>query len=76
MLKRLKHPTPPRPVHAPHQWTKPVYCRHIQQCKADNNSPVLPSKEITLIQSIVGALLYYTFAVDPYMYLALNEVSL
>ena len=36
----------------------------------------LPEKEIKVIQSIVGALLYYTCAVDPSMYPALNEVSL
>ena len=76
LLKKLKHPQPPRPVHAPHQWTKPVYGRHIQQCTADDTSPLLQPKEITLIQSIVGALLYYTRAVDPSMYPALNEVSL
>ena len=41
-----------------------------------DTSPHLPTKEIKIIQSIVGALLYYTRAVDPSMYPALNEASL
>ena len=76
LLKRLSHPTPTRPLHAPHQWSKPVFGRHIQTGTAGDTSPPLPTKEIKIIQSIVGALLYYTHAVDPSMYPALNEVSL
>ena len=53
-----------------------MFGRHIQPGTAENTSPPLPTKEIKIIQSIVGALLYYTRAVDPSMYPALNEVSL
>ena len=30
LLKRLAHPTPSRPVHAPHEWNKPIFGRYIQ----------------------------------------------
>ena len=53
-----------------------MFGRHIQHGTAEDNSPRLPSSQTKLIQSIVGALLYYTRAVDPTMYPALNEVSL
>ena len=76
LLQKLAHPKPRKPVHAPHEWNKPVFGRHIQQGTAEDTSPRLPASQTTLIQSIVGALLYYTRAVDPTMYPALNEVSL
>ena len=76
LLKRLAHPKPPRPVHAPHQWNKPVFGQHIQTGTDHDNSAKLPTTEIKVIQSIVGAVLYYTRAVDPTMYPALNEASL
>ena len=76
LLTRLAHPTPKRPVHAPHSWTVPVYGWHIQQSIQPDNFAYLPANEITKIQLIIGALLYYTGAVDPPMYPALNKVSL
>ena len=53
-----------------------MFGRHIQPGTAEDTSPHLPTKEIKIIQSIVGALLYYTCAVDLSMYPVLNEVSL
>ena len=41
LLKRLAHPTPPRPVHAPHQWNKPVFGWHIQTGTDDDMSEEL-----------------------------------
>ena len=76
LLKRLTHPKPLPPVHAPHQLNKPVFGWHIQTGTDDDTVPNLPTKEIKVIQSIIGALLYYTRAVDPSIYPALNEVSL
>ena len=71
----MNHKQPERPVHAPHKWATPIYGRHIQQSTPiDSTSLLLPSQNI-LVQSIVGALLYYTRAVDPSMYPAINEIS-
>ena len=76
LLHRLKHTKPRQPVHAPHVWSKPVFGRHIQQGTPSDASPFLSSSDKKLVQSVVGALLYYTRAVDPSMYPALNEVSI
>ncbi len=75
LLTRLAHPPPRRPRHAPHAWAQPVFGRHIQSGTPSDTSPMLPTGDIKTIQSIVGALLYYTRAVDPSMYPALNEIS-
>ena len=72
---RLAHPSPRKPCHTPHTWSHPVFGRHIQSGTASDTSPLLPNKDIKTIQSIVGVLLYYTWAVDPSIYPALNEVS-
>ena len=76
LLTRLNHPTPQRPVHAPHDWNSPIYGRHIQKGIDDDTSEYLPTTDISRTQSIVGALLYYTRAVDPTMHPGLNEVSI
>ena len=76
LLHRVAHNCPIKPVHAPHKWNKPIFGRHIQQGTPLDNTPLLPKEEIKLIQSIIGALLYYTRAVDPSMYPALNEISI
>ena len=75
LLTRLAHPPPSRPRHAPHAWAQPVFGRHVQSGTPSDTSPLLPIRDIKTIQSIVGALLYYTRAVDPSMYPALNEIS-
>ena len=76
LLNRLAHQRPTRPVHALHEWTNPVFGRYIQPSTPEDTSTRLPDTDIKIIQSIIGALLYYTRAVDPSMHPALNEVSL
>ena len=76
LLQRLAHQRPTRPVHEPHTWTKPVFGRYVQPSTPEDTSTRLPNTDTKIIQSIVGALLYYTRAVDPSMYPALNEASL
>ena len=75
LLTCLAHPMPSHPRHALHAWSQPVFGRHIQHGKPSDSSSHLPAKDMKTIQSIVGALLYYTRAVDPSMYPALNEIS-
>ena len=76
LLKKLNHIKPERPVHAPHKWAVPIYGRHIQPSTPIDASNSLPPSKTKLVQSVVGALLYYTRAVDPSMYPALNEISI
>ena len=75
LLTRLAHPPPSKPRHAPHAWSQPIFGRHIQHGTQSDSSSLLPTKDIKTIQSIIGALFYYTRAVDPSMYPALNEIS-
>ena len=75
ILRPVLHDRPSRPVHAPKKWTKPIFSRHIQQCTPTDTTSLLPKDDIKLIKSIIRALLYYTRAVDPSMYPALNEIS-
>jgi hypothetical protein len=75
-LHKFQHKSPPRPVHAPHQWSQPVYGRTVQYAPPADDSDLLQTKsEITRIQSIVGTFLYYAQAIDSTMLVALNELS-
>jgi hypothetical protein len=74
MLKKLQHPKPKKPQHAPHQWTVPTYGRRLQMAPIDKTTP-LPPKGIRCVQSIIGSILYYARAVDPTMLPALNGIS-
>jgi len=75
LLLRWSHPAPNKPQHSPHKWTRPVYGAKVQYTEEEPNLPVLPPSEITRIQSVIGALLYYARAVDSTMLVALNTLS-
>ena len=74
LLEKVVYRQPPSPVHAPHQWNKPAFGQHIQRTTPEDSTEFLPKDEIKLIQTIVGALLYYTCAVDPPMFPVLNKI--
>ena len=74
-LEKLQHPTPSKPQHSPHPWNQPTYSTRPQQTNPDT-SPLLPSKDITKIQSIAGSFLYYGRAVDPTILPAVNEIGI
>ena len=76
LLQCLVHTHPTKPVHAPHEWNRPIFGRYVQPSTSIDTSSRLPHSETKIIQSIVGELLYYTRAVDLLVYPALNEVSL
>ena len=73
-LKKLKHPTPTKPTHAPHKWNVPAYGKQPQIAPIDNTPPLCP-KEKTKIQQIVGSFLYYARAIDATILPALSEIS-
>ena len=53
----------------------PIYGQQIQYAAANNNSPLLPQKGVTLVQQIVGSLLYYAVAVNPTIIVALGSIA-
>ena len=73
-LHRFQHPVPQRPKDAPHSWNRPTHSAAVQYATNNDISPLLPAKSITLIQQIVGTLLYYGIAVDPTMLIGLGSI--
>jgi hypothetical protein len=74
-LQKFQHTLPKRPEHAPYAWHKPVYDTNPQLPTPADDPPTLPPKEITIIQHIIGTLLYYARAVDPTMLVALGTLA-
>jgi hypothetical protein len=74
-LHRFQHPPPIKAQDAPHDWTQPVYGSKVQYAADEVDSDLLEPKAITLIQQIVGTLLYYAMAVNPTMLVALGGLS-
>ena len=75
LLQRLNHPSPTKPVHAPHEWLAPIYGKHGKYTKEPDSSPLLNDEVLTFVQSTVGSLLYYGRAVEHPILVALNEIS-
>ena len=74
-LHKLQQKPPARPQDAPHPWNKPVYGNHIQLSTQKRSVPILNSADKNRVQSINGTFIYYSWAVDPTMIPALNEIS-
>ena len=73
-LQRFMHPTPPRPEHAPHNWTAPTYGAR-QQFATMDTSPAVDSRDTKRIQEVLGTLLYYARAVDCTMIPAIGSIA-
>ena len=74
-LAKFQHSLPSKPQYAPHKWTVPIYGQNKQFGLDPDTSPVLPSKDITEVQKVVGTFLYYARAVDNTILPALNEIA-
>ena len=72
LLQRF--PASARGAHSPAIYTPPNYGTKIQAPTIDT-SPTLSGPEVTEIQSICGALLYYCIAVDPTGYPAITALA-
>jgi len=72
LLQRF--PVPSRGANSPAIYTPPLYGSKIQEPTVDT-SPALSGPEVTEIQSICGALLYYCIAVDPTGYPAVTALA-
>jgi hypothetical protein len=74
-LHKFQPPPPIKAQDAPHNWTQPVNGSKVQYAADKDNSDLFEPKTITLIQQIVGTLLYYAMAVNPTMLVALGNLS-
>ena len=75
LLQQFFHPTPKRPEHQPHQHAQPQYGTKVQFTEPEDKRPLLQPKDITKLQKIIGALLYYARAVDGTLMTTLNELA-
>ena len=76
-LHKLQHKNPKSKQDAPHKWTIPAYGKRSPQiAPTDDTSAILPPKEKTRVQSIVGLFLYYGRAVDLTILTALNDIGI
>jgi hypothetical protein len=78
LLKRLQHPTPSKPQYSPHDHYPIKFPKKGEQqlTPIPDTSDSLSPKEITHIQSIVGALLYYGRALDNTILPALDDIAM
>ena len=75
LLAKHKHPTPSRPCFAPYPHNPPSYGATQQLVPLPDDSPPLDAAGILRIQQIVGALLYYSRAVDCTLAVALSALA-
>ena len=74
-LHKFQNPIPSQPQDSPHYWKKPVYGSTIQWVDNPDDSSILTTKSITLVQKIVGTLLYYAVDADPTRLVALESIA-
>ena len=69
-LQRLIHPIPKKPEHQ-----QPQYGSKVQLVDPRVKTPLLQPDDITKLQEIIGAVLYYARAVDGTLMATLNELA-
>ena len=74
-LLKFKHILPTTPEHSPYTHIRPSYGAKVQYEEPCDSSDLLPPREITLIQQIVGTILYYGIALDNTLLVELNDIS-
>ena len=57
-LHKFQHTTPTCPQDSPHAWKNPLYGATVQWADNPDESPILPPQSITLVQYIIGTLVY------------------
>jgi hypothetical protein len=74
-LHKFQHNKPDRPQYAPYPTRTPQYGSKAQLTLEVVDSPTLDPKRKQRIQQVVGALLYYTRAVDPTIMMAISSLA-
>jgi hypothetical protein len=76
LLQKYKHCVPPKPQHCPYSPSPKQYGAKTQAPILIDISPKLSPKEIKEIQRIVGSILYYAWAVDITVLMALSSIAI
>ena len=64
-LHRFQQPVPSHNQDKPRSWTHTTYVAKVHYSDYNNSSPQLEAKTVTLVQSVVGNLLYYAITIEP-----------
>ena len=76
LLKKLNHVTPSIPQFSPNPTPHITYRTKVQLAKGEDTSPLLDSKGIKLIQSIIGATLYIARILDMTLLVTCNDIGI
>jgi hypothetical protein len=74
VLGKFQHYTPKHPQDTPSRYVTPVYGTKTQYSNRDETPP-LTAKKCINIQKVTGTVLYYTRAVDPTVFMPLNDIA-
>jgi hypothetical protein len=74
VLSKFQHGSPKHPQHTPSLYVTPVYGAKTQYATKDETPP-LTAQQCLTIQKVTGSVLYYTRAVDPTVFVSLNEID-
>ena len=76
-LNRLQH-TQQQPEYSPHAY-RPIICDQAgqrQYTTSPDTSQLLPSKETTQVQSVLGTFLYYAKSISETMLTVVNDIGI
>jgi hypothetical protein len=74
VLSKFQHDSPKHPQHTPSKYATPVYGAKHQYATKDKTPP-LTAKQCLTIQKVTGSILYYARAVDPTVFMPLNDIA-
>jgi hypothetical protein len=58
-----------------HTWNPPVYGAKTQYVENETTRPALSAKDVNKLQQIMGALFFYSRAVDPHFIMPINVLA-
>jgi hypothetical protein len=76
LLQKYKHCVPPKPQHCPYSLSPKQYGAKAQPPIPVNISPKLSPADIKEIQQVIGSILYYVWAIDISVLMALSSIAI
>jgi len=73
---KYRHKQPAKPQHSPHKHWEIVYGVKDQQAPEEDTSPHLDTTGIKRVQGIVGSFLYYAWAINNKLLVALSTIGM
>jgi hypothetical protein len=74
VFSKFQHDAPKHPQHTPSRYGTPVYGANTQYATKDE-TPALTAQQCLTIQKVTGSILYYARAVDPTVFMSLNDIA-